>query len=155
MGTRADFYLGRGAEAKWIGSIAWDGYPEGKRVADVMKSSTQEDFVAAVAAFADEVSSFSGQKKGDFTSPEMGWPWPWESSHMTDFAYMFDDGQCWVSNFGSALAPAAEVLKEGFEFPDGKGAVFPVFDTSGASIGGPRSGLLVVGIGSGGKVTVD
>ena len=29
MGTRADFYIGRGAEAEWLGSIAWDGYPGG------------------------------------------------------------------------------------------------------------------------------
>lgn len=29
MSTRADFYVGRGAEAEWIGSISWDGYPDG------------------------------------------------------------------------------------------------------------------------------
>ena len=27
MGTRADFYVGRGDAAEWIGSIAYDGYP--------------------------------------------------------------------------------------------------------------------------------
>jgi len=29
MGTRADFYVGRGEQAEWLGSIAWDGYPSG------------------------------------------------------------------------------------------------------------------------------
>jgi hypothetical protein len=29
MGTRADFYVGRGGQAEWLGSIAWDGYPSG------------------------------------------------------------------------------------------------------------------------------
>jgi hypothetical protein len=29
MGTRADFYVGRGPNAEWIGSIAFDGYPDG------------------------------------------------------------------------------------------------------------------------------
>lgn len=29
MGTIADFYVGRGPKAEWIGSIAWDGYPDG------------------------------------------------------------------------------------------------------------------------------
>jgi len=29
MGTRADFYVGRGKTAEWLGSIAWDGYPAG------------------------------------------------------------------------------------------------------------------------------
>jgi hypothetical protein len=28
MGTRADFYVGRGASAEWIGSMARDGYPD-------------------------------------------------------------------------------------------------------------------------------
>lgn len=27
MGTRADFYVGRGEQAEWLGSIAWDGNP--------------------------------------------------------------------------------------------------------------------------------
>ena len=26
MGTRADFYLGEGSAAEWLGSVAWDGY---------------------------------------------------------------------------------------------------------------------------------
>lgn len=29
MGTRADFYVGRGENAKWIGSITRGGYIEG------------------------------------------------------------------------------------------------------------------------------
>ncbi len=29
MGTRADFYTGRGQTAQWLGSIAWGGYPVG------------------------------------------------------------------------------------------------------------------------------
>ncbi len=29
MGTRADFYIGRGPTAEWIGSLPLDGYPEG------------------------------------------------------------------------------------------------------------------------------
>jgi hypothetical protein len=35
MGTRADFYVGRGETAEYLGSIAWDGYPDGlMRVGD-------------------------------------------------------------------------------------------------------------------------
>ena len=29
MGTRADFYVGRGESAEWLGSVAWDGNPRG------------------------------------------------------------------------------------------------------------------------------
>lgn len=28
MGTRADFYVGTGANAEWLGSIAYDGHPD-------------------------------------------------------------------------------------------------------------------------------
>jgi hypothetical protein len=31
MGTRADFYVGRGKDAEWLGSVAFDGYPSGTR----------------------------------------------------------------------------------------------------------------------------
>jgi hypothetical protein len=33
MGTRADFYVGRGETAEWLGSIAWDGNPGGAGLA--------------------------------------------------------------------------------------------------------------------------
>lgn len=29
MGTRADFYVKRTDHLLWLGSIAWDGYPDG------------------------------------------------------------------------------------------------------------------------------
>ena len=29
MGTRADFYVGKGKDSEWLGSIAWDWYPDG------------------------------------------------------------------------------------------------------------------------------
>jgi hypothetical protein len=37
MGTRADFYIGCGRDSEWIGSIAWDGYPDG--LSDLLKKS--------------------------------------------------------------------------------------------------------------------
>lgn len=80
MGTRADFYSQTSAGLEWLGSIAWDGYPEGipARVFDV---KTDEEWRERVAKF------IGGRDDG--TKPEQGWPWPWEDSRTSDYAYCF------------------------------------------------------------------
>lgn len=42
MGTRADFYVGRGPEAEYLGSIAWDGHPEGMP-SELLRSSAEPE----------------------------------------------------------------------------------------------------------------
>lgn len=91
MGTRADFYVGRGPEAEWLGSIAWDGDPSGVDV-DVLRSTTDATFRANVDRFFSE--------RDDVTLPARGWPWPWNNSGTTDYAYALDEGAVWASNFG-------------------------------------------------------
>lgn len=86
MGTRADFYVGKGATAEWIGSIAWDGYRDGIDEA-VLVAKTEKEFRAAVAAF------FVG--RDDVTLPDQGWPWPWADSSTSDCSYWFFDGATW------------------------------------------------------------
>ncbi len=83
MGTRADFYIGRGANAEWLGSIAWDGYPSGIP-ASLLNAPSEEAFRRELALFA--------EKREDWTAPEQGWPWPWDNSQTTDYAYAFDGG---------------------------------------------------------------
>jgi hypothetical protein len=102
MGTRADYFIGEGESAEWLGSTAWDGYPEG--VAEsILKATTEEEFRAAVSA---ELTS-----RDDGTVPENGWPWPWDDSRTTDYAYMFVDGKVWASYFGRPLFdPLPDVL---------------------------------------------
>lgn len=43
MGTRADFYVGRGEAAEWLGSIAMDGYPDG-HPEGCMAANTEEKY---------------------------------------------------------------------------------------------------------------
>ena len=86
MGTRADFYVGRGAQAEWIGSVAWDGYPDGLPVP--LKMARTE------AAFRREVAAYF-KDRDDVTLPAQGWPWPWDDSGTTDYAYAFDAGWTW------------------------------------------------------------
>lgn len=105
MGTRADFYVGISSDAEWLGSIGWDGYPSG--IADnVKKASTEEEFRAAVAAFIAEEQG---------TTPEMGWPWPWNTSMTTDYAYGFASGRV-MANDGRGWIPvgkAEEIENDG------------------------------------------
>jgi hypothetical protein len=82
MGTRCDFYVGRGPKAKWIGSVAYDGFPEDfKRI---IAAKTKAGYVRAVE------KELSG--RNDSTLPDQGWPWPWDDSELTDYAIAWDSG---------------------------------------------------------------
>lgn len=86
MGTRADFYVGKGAEAEWIGSVAYDGYRD--CISDVVLNAHSEmDYRAAVETmFA---------SRDDATRPAQGWPWPWDDSATSDCSYWYFDGRVW------------------------------------------------------------
>jgi hypothetical protein len=131
MGTRADFYIGRGAHAEWLGSIAYDGYPDGPPQA-VLSATTEPDFRERARAVITEGD--------DGTLPEQGWPWPWDTSSTTDYAYAFDDGKVWLSCFGCAWVLSEDEL----ETVADKAAVFPDMKDrkSAAEPGTMRSGVM-------------
>lgn len=132
MGTRADFYVGRGESAEWLGSVAMDGYPSGipKAVKDAV---SEADYRSAVAAFLAETDHA--------TTPDLGWPWPWENSHTTDYAYAFD-GAMYGSCFGHAWFPVNE---EPEEHGDSKPTTFPDMSARQATTFGKRSGIIIIG----------
>ena len=137
MGTRADFYLGRGADkARWLGSIAWDGSPDG--VPEPLRKATTSE------AYLKELTDFA-RTRDDWTSPDHGWPWPWDTSRNTDYAYAFDDGQVFASLFGQPWvnAEAAVTLED---WPDGPRVEFPDMREGRSVTWGRRSGLIVIGI---------
>jgi hypothetical protein len=139
MGTRADFYVGRGLEARWLGSIAWDGSPETvltDREGAIGKAKTADEFERAVTA---ELAS-----RDDATLPAMGWPWPWENSNTTDFSYAFDGGQVFTGCFGDEWTTVAETLDPERERRDGKTCVFPDMSARQAVTLGRRSGVIIV-----------
>lgn len=92
MGTRADFYVGDGPDAEWLGSIAFDGDPEGEPsvVLDADSEPVYRERVAQLLSSLD-----------DATLPAMGWPWPWNDSSSTDYAYTWLHGGVHVSQFGA------------------------------------------------------
>ena len=134
MGTRADFYVGRGDDMQWIGSIAWDGYPDGIK-SEILTTANEDEFRAEVLAFI--------ASRDDGTKPEMGWPWPWNTSSTTDYAYAFDGGEVFASCFGSPWWLAAnEQPEEG----EGSAPNFPDMQSIKRTDYGDRSGVIFVEI---------
>lgn len=132
MGTRADFYVGRGPKAEWLGSIAWDGYPKGIPK-PLRRAKTEEEFRMEVAK---ELS-----KREDATFPEMGWPWPWDDSKTTDYAYAFDEGRVWASCFGGKWFNPMRKQPNSEE----QVAVFPNMSSIKRTNFGKRSGIMIIG----------
>jgi hypothetical protein len=89
MGTRADFYVGTGPEAEWLGSVAWDGYEWAEKDScdipncPIRQAKTEDEYRKAVKAMLED--------RDDGTLPENGWPWPWETSATSDYAYYWKD----------------------------------------------------------------
>jgi len=135
MGTRADFYAGRGKDAEWLGSIAWDGYPEGIP-GSILHAETEDGYREVVGWFL--------QGRDDASLPERdGWPWSWTDSGTTDYAYAFDGGKVWTSCFGSEwFDPLVEVDYDALE---ADAAEFPdMSDRQHVAWAGVRSGLTVI-----------
>ena len=128
MGTRADFYVGKGRDAEWIGSIAYDGYRTGIDEA-VLKATTENEFRSAVARFF--------ESRDDATTPDQGWPWPWETSEITDCSYWFFDCQVWEED-SAHYRSMTGMIGDRIEFPD-------MSEKKNITLG-PRSGLLIIGL---------
>ena len=140
MGTRADFYVGRGLEAEWIGSYPWDGHPEGIG-ADVLNAKSEQSYRSAVADLLTDDRA---------TLPEQGWPWPWDDSRTTDFAYAFDSDKVWASGYGSPwfdplISRARDEDGDPVD-PPGPLATFPDMSERKAVTYGERSGLIMISI---------
>lgn len=118
MDERADFYVGRGKDAEWLGSINWNGYPKALALEsegvdlpvlgqpDVTVSTfrslggTKTLTATTEAMFREGVEELATSRV-DFVSPAQGWPWPWPSSALTDYAYAYDGDAVYASHRGS------------------------------------------------------
>lgn len=148
MGTRADFYVGRGPSAEWLGSIAWDGYDiTGFKIEE---AKTEKTFRKRVAAFL--------ASRDDATLPAQGWPWPWEDSTLTDEVYAFDKGQLWNARgypdsrwfkMDEQFRGDADEQPERFAKWEAKHeiATFPNMKDKQKVTLGKRSGMIAIGVG--------
>lgn len=141
MGTRADFYIGRGENAEWLGSIAYNGYPRGSP-ANIIKATSEDEYRTLV-----KLMLSSEEDEPYATTPEMGWPWPWEDSCLTDHAY------AWTENgvmFSESVRKTSKDAwhKEWFyakgKRPSGEVAVFPKMKGCSAPAGSSRSGIMMI-----------
>jgi hypothetical protein len=143
MGTRADFYMGRGPDAEWLGSIAWDGNPGGLTGDDVATVEPGENELLTTRSavrYRELVQEFL-LNRDDATFPEQGWPWPWVDSGTTDYAYSFALRKVWGCSFGGPWWPAVE---ESDDDQAGQKAVFPDMATRRDVAWGKRSGVMIV-----------
>ncbi len=134
MGTRADFYVGRGKDAEWLGSIAWDGNPEGLEAPQLLAATGEPHYREEVARLL--------AKCDDGTVPADGWPWPWDDSGTTDYTYAFDGDQVWVSAFGTEWFLATEPEPDEEDRPET--AIFPDMTAKQNVTFGKRSGVIII-----------
>lgn len=94
MGTRADFYTTDGRCLEWRGSIAWSGYPSGiaKHGEGILTAKSEGAFLLALAKFL--------EKTDHARKPDDGWPWPWDDSRTSDYAYVFNGDHVDAYRFG-------------------------------------------------------
>jgi hypothetical protein len=147
MGTRADFYVGKGRNAKWLGSIGWDGYRDGIS-GYILKAKTEANYRKAVRVFL--------SARGDATFPKDGWPWPWNTSATSDCSYWFFEGHCWDANYRTDSLDEQVFVRcdikpnedDGEFLPDILAAAetidFPDMSARKAVTFGARSGLIVI-----------
>ncbi len=165
MGTRSDFYIGRGKDAEWIGSIAWDGYPEGitpnskekepmypggpmchknidwPKGEHLFDSKTEKQFRERLVQFF--------QHRDDVTLPENGWPWPWEDSNTTDYAYALAGEKVLASCFGSPwFDPLERMADEDSEDEPNylEESIFPDMSekANNPEMGSKKSGVMII-----------
>ena len=137
MGTYADFYVGRGPKARWVGSINSDGQPENVPK-EIRRASTAREFRAAVRFRLRKMSqSLLG---GAAIAGKDAWPHSWTNSAMSDFAYAFDRGLVYVSHFKNPWVPIADLRRRPRAGDDAAAVVCPEM-TSGK--GGARFGPLI------------
>lgn len=132
MGTRADFYIGRGKQAEWLGSIAMDGNPCGWPE-KVILANNEDGYRRLVAEIIEETSHG--------TPPAFGWPWPWNDSGTSDYAYAYADGVVWASCFGSDWFVATHEPEDIEDWPET--ATFPDMSARKNVTLGSRSGMFV------------
>ncbi|VVJ22699.1 Uncharacterised protein [Amycolatopsis camponoti] len=91
MSSYTDFYLGRGEKADWIGSLRGECYPENFLVvAPLRMALTATDARTFRAAVTNTLNCWEAEHLGQAYHRELGWPWPWYSSHTSSWIITFD-----------------------------------------------------------------
>lgn len=105
--SKADFYIGRGKNMKWIGSCI-DGFPpcENGRseITAICSSKKEKDFIK-------RVNEMLENKVHEGAKPEDGWPWAYNDSIKTNYIYVFSYNNVKCSCYGSILFNPFKAIK--------------------------------------------
>lgn len=103
--TKADFYIGVGQDAKWVGSVERDGYPDAIP-AEILIQINEIMFEELVVEFLQSRRPYSFiASEGD------KWPWLWSDSRMTDYAYIFFHAKVVMSQFGKEMIDPIKIVQ--------------------------------------------
>lgn len=124
--TTHDFYLGRGPDADWLGSVRFgSGVCPG--LDGIAQARTADEFLGLVDSFLCAAET-DGTGEVAHSGPE--WPWPWPTSHGTDRVHAFEAGAVWTALRGERWS-----LRAGKYVPPGPGEVPLVFPHGRATCG--------------------
>lgn len=101
---KADFYIGKDKDALWLGSLSKVSSPD-RLAEEVLSATTRESYKG-------RVKKMLMKSKYSFL-PGGGWPWVWETSELSDFAYFFFDEKVYVTciSFQGALFDPIMIAK--------------------------------------------
>lgn len=134
MGTRAQFFVGNPSDIvgrKFLGTVAFDGYPDGDCGDALMGVKDAETFEACVRHIA--------SKRRDFSDPaERSFPFPWRDDlYLTDCTYAFFDGAVQFTSFHIGFVP----LEKYRTFTDAECEAYGETDTLPRNVPAPNSDL--------------
>ena len=119
--TKADFYIGNGIAANWIGSIREDGYPNGIPLNILICTNP--------TLYEELVVELIKERGGPIKTDGGMWPWLWPDSRMTDYSYMFllDHNKVFASNYGRNFFDPILCVQNGTMESSYAGLGHPVF----------------------------
>lgn len=101
MSDSADFYVGLGDSAEWLGSVIQDAHPREMELRCLLGSSAEDAPTATdytETTFRDIVGLMAD------VDPEDGWPWSYPDSGDTDYVYVWNNGSITVYERGYQIA---------------------------------------------------
>jgi hypothetical protein len=109
MSTSADFYIGLGENARWIGTVERDGSPADLDDRGLFGPAadgeghtgayTEDTFLAVVREHVRAVVRDT-DVDGHLAEDGDSWPWPVPDSSMTDYVYSYNNGSIHVAESG-------------------------------------------------------
>lgn len=114
MGTRAAFFVNDPQDLqsrRWLGCIAFDGYPDGD-VSKLAECKSENEFVTVIADLA--------KSRDDFCDPAVhGFPFPWSHDlFLTDYVYAWMSGRVMMTCFHRGWIALHDYLHQGTSVQD-------------------------------------